>query len=311
MSFSTRVDNAKPISLDILQLNIGLVCNKTCSHCHLEAGPSRNELMSRETMRKAISMADMLKPRLVDITGGAPEMNPDIRWLIGELVQRGHPTQLRTNLTVLLLDTSLIGFFAQKGVKLVASLPCYEAAEVDSVRGEGTFQASIRVIKMLNEAGIGVNPDQELDLVFNPEADFLPPLQGKLEEEYQKRLREYYGVEFTNLITIANMPVGRFRKDLEKDGRLDAYMDLLKETFNQETLEALMCRHQVNINWNGEVYDCDFNLALRQPMSLDHVNINDPLFNIDALFKRDIVYGEHCYGCTAGQGISCGGALTG
>lgn len=262
-------------------------------------------------MERVVLLADELKPSLVDITGGAPEMNPDTRWLITELTDRGYHTQLRTNLTALLLDDSIIDFLAEKGVKLVASLPCYEAAEVDSVRGSGTFDTCIKVLRMLNAVGYGVDSRLELELVFNPEADFLPPPQGKLEETFHKRLRDDFGVEFTNLITIANMPVGRFGEDLEKSGRLDSYMELLKDSFNPDTVDALMCRHQVNVNWDGEVYDCDFNLALGLPMELEYGNINDTSFSIEALMNRMIVYGEHCYGCTAGQGSSCGGALTG
>lgn len=309
MPFIDQIKNAKPLSLDILQLNVGLLCNKTCSHCHLQAGPDRDELMDRSTMKNVIRIAKELKPSLVDITGGAPEMNPDIKWLIDTLSDQVEKIQLRTNLTALLIEKSFINFLTRHKVKLVASLPCYEAAEVDSIRGEGTFDECIRILKMLNQEGYGHESGLELDLVFNPESDFLPPPQEKLEETYHKRLWNDFGVTFSHLITITNMPVGRFRDELEKTGRLEKYMNLLHETYNPDTVDALMCRHQVNINWDGNVYDCDFNLALGLPTKIEYGNINDTNFNLDALLKRDIVYGEHCYGCTAGQGSSCSGAL--
>ena len=311
MGFSKKVEYAKPFSLNTLQVNVGLLCNKMCSHCHVKAGPDRKEIMNRDTMERVIWFADKIEPNLVDITGGAPEMNPNIRWLIRELFERGYKTQLRTNLTALLLDISFIGFLVQHRVKLVASLPCFEAAEVDSVRGDGTFNDCIRVLRKLNQSGYGIEDGLDLDLVFNPEADFLPPSQDKLEETFHERLRDDFGVRFTHLITIANMPIGRFREDLEKSGRLGNYMELLHETFNPDTVNALMCRKQVNVNWNGDVYDCDFNLALGLKMKLEHSNICDPEFDLGKLLKREIVYGEHCFGCTAGQGSSCNGALTG
>lgn len=300
-----------PVSLDTLQLNVGLRCNKECSHCHVGAGLDRVEEMCYETMVRVVKMADLMAPGLVDITGGAPELNPNIRRLISMLVEGGHRVQLRTNLTALLMDDSIIDFFAINGVKLVASLPCYEAAEVDSVRGDGTFNQSIHVLRLLNEAGYGVAGGLELDLVFNPEADFLPPPQSRLEETYRRRLREDFGVEFTHLITITNMPLGRFRENLIEAGRYDGYLGLLMDSFNPETTGALMCRHQLNVNWDGTVFDCDFNLALGLPMKLEVLNINDPDFDVEGLLYREIVYGEHCYGCTAGQGSSCSGALTG
>ena len=304
-------DTLEPVSLDILQLNVGLRCNKECSHCHVQAGPDRDEEMSLVTMVRVVELADQLPPSLVDITGGAPELNPNIRGLVSMLAEGGHSVQLRTNLTALLLDVSLIGFFAGYGVKLVASLPCYEAGEVDSVRGEGTFNRSIEVLRLLNETGYGVEPGLELDLVFNPEADFLSPPQGSLEETYHRKLLADFDVEFTHLITITNMPIGRFRENLKESGRYNDYMGLLTGSFNPMTLGGLMCRHQLNVDWDGTVYDCDFNLALGLPMKTEITNINDPEFDPLKLLDRKIVYGEHCFGCTAGQGSSCGGALTG
>lgn len=299
----------RPISLNILQVNVGLRCNKECNHCHLKAGPDRREEINLETMSRVVELADKIQPSLVDITGGAPEMNPNIRWLITELSKGEYKTQLRTNLTALLLDKSIIDFLVKFKVKLVASLPCYEAHEVDSVRGDGTFDKSIKVLNILNE--VGYSNKLELDLVYNPEKDFLPPNQKMLEEVYRKRLNEDYGIKFTNLITIANMPVGRFRENLEKEKKYKAYMKLLRDTFNPETISDLMCRHQVNVNWDGTIYDCDFNLACGLPMMIEKNNINDAEFDIEILLDRTIAYEEYCFGCAAGQGSSCSGALIG
>lgn len=300
----------KPISLEILQVNIGPLCNKTCTHCHLKAGPERTESMNRKTMIKLQALADRLEPRIIDITGGAPEMNPLLRWFVSELVNKGHSIQLRSNLTALLLDESLIDFLSSKKVKLVASLPCYIADEVDSVRGSYTFTESIKALQLLNAKGYCVEKGLELDLVYNPEADFLPPPQIELEKTYRRRLKNDHEVEFSHLISITNMPIGRFRDLLIKNGRLDSYMKLLRENYNPDTQDALMCRHQLEVNWEGELYDCDFNLALDLPMRLKHNNIHDPQFDISQLIKREIVYDEHCFGCAAGQGSSCSGALT-
>ena len=304
-------DSLVPVSLDTLQVNVGLRCNKECSHCHVQAGPDREEEMSLETFNRLVEITDSMSPKLVDITGGAPELNPYVREFISMLTGHGHRVQLRTNLTALLLDESFITFFVSNKVKLVASLPCYEAAEVDSVRGDGTFDDSILALRMLNEVGYGVEPHLELDLVFNPEADFLPPPQDKLEETFHRKLREDFGVEFTHLIVISNMPVGRFRENLVETGKFSGYMSLLRDSFNPETLIALMCRHQLNVNWDGTVYDCDFNLALGLPIITGIINVNNPDFDHEKLLDREIVLGDHCFGCTAGQGSSCSGALTG
>lgn len=303
-------DSLKPISLEIIQINVGLKCNKECTHCHLQAGPSRSEEMNLKTMKQIVELAGYFSPSLIDITGGAPEMNQNIKWLITGLKKGGHNIQVRTNLTALHIDDTLIDFLKENKVKLVASLPCYEESEVDSVRGLGTFNESIETLKILNKQGYGLKDDLELDLVFNPEADFLPPPQSKLEEIYHDRLSQDFGVEFTHLITITNMPIGRFKAKLEASKKYSDYMELLKNSYNPKTIESLMCRRQININWEGTMYDCDFNLALNIPIKAEVVNINNPKFEPDMLLKRDIVFGEHCFGCSAGQGSSCGGALT-
>ena len=308
--FQESCQSLDPLSIDIVQVNVGLKCNKECSHCHLEAGPDRTEIITKKTMENVESLISHVKPELVDITGGAPELNPDIKKFIKNLHDKGYNIQVRTNLTVLLDYEDFIKFYADNNVKLVASLPCYEAAEVDSVRGEGTFNDSIKALKKLNEAGYGKKPSLKLDLVFNPEGAFLPPPQGSLEETYHKKLKEDFDIGFNNLIAIANMPIGRFSQHLRSHNEFDEYMSLLKETYNPDTLIGLMCRHQINIAWDGTVYDCDFNLAMNLPMKIATTNINDSDFKIEEILERNIVIGKHCFGCTAGQGSSCGGALT-
>jgi radical SAM/Cys-rich protein len=300
-----------PSSLETVQLNIGLRCNKECNHCHVDAGIHRKETMDLETMKKSIDLINGINPKCVDITGGSPELFPYLKELIDILHDKGHKIQIRTNLTVLVENKELIEFFSTRKVRLVASLPCYEAAEVDSIRGNGTFKESIQVLKMINEMGYAKSPDLELNLVYNPEADFLPPNQSELEKIYRKRLREDFNIIFSSLITITNMPLGRFGKKLIETNSLSEYMKLLRDNFNPKTIDNLMCRSQVSINWEGNVYDCDFNLAQNLMMKTPLKNINDPNFDLWSLLKREIATDVHCFGCTAGQGSSCGGALIG
>ncbi len=296
--------------IETIQVNLGYLCNKECSHCHIRASPSRTEIMNESTIQSIIEHANNVKPRLVDITGGAPEMNPSLDKFVSELTKNGHKVQVRTNLTVLLdkKRDRIIQIYRENNVKLVASLPCYEAAEVDSVRGDGTFEDSITILKKLNKAGYGVEDRLQLDLVFNPEDAFLPPNQSNLEEVFKLRLKEDFGVVFNNLITITNMPVGRFEDKLREKGTLESYMAMLKETYNPKTLDGLMCRTQISVDYDGTLYDCDFNLANKMPI-LNKPNIKDPSLNLASLNNRIIVTGSHCFGCTAGEGSSCGGAL--
>jgi radical SAM/Cys-rich protein len=266
--------------------------------------------MNWETMQAIIRHANLLKPRLVDITGGAPEMNSHLGGFIGKLTKSGHPVQVRTNLTVLLEKEreSFVQIYRDNYVKLVASLPCYEDAEVDSVRGEGTFDDSVKMLRRLNTAGYGVDDRLQLDLVFNPEYAFLPPNQKQLEETFKNRLDEDFGVVFNNLITITNMPVGRFEEKLKTEGNMDSYIKLLRDGFNPNTLERLMCKTQISVDYDGTLFDCDFNLANKIPLK-NKPNINDPFIDLNKLKNRNIVTSLHCFGCTAGEGSSCGGAL--
>jgi len=318
--FETRIRQLTGTGLStrdvrVLQVNVGLRCNQRCTHCHVKASPRRTELMDRRTMREVVAVARKMRPHLVDITGGAPELNPDLRWLVTALRGDGHPVQVRTNLTVLLepgMD-GMMRFYKRSGVKLVASLPCYLRPEVDNVRGRGVFKRSLEALRRLNALGYGREPGLVLDLVFNPEKDFLPAPQAGLEREYREALGRL-GISFNGLLTITNMPAGRFLGQLRRKGRERAYMRLLKSAFNPATLDKLMCLSQIDVGWDGTVYDCDFNLARGLPARLPSGPAGRATiagYDVDRDARRAVVTGEHCFGCTAGAGSSCGGALQG
>lgn len=297
-------------SLDTIQVNIGLTCNLACHHCHVVSGPNRDERMTRDTLDHVLRIARLAGAHTIDITGGAPEMNPHFRRFITEARAAGHRVIVRTNLTIMLADgyTDLPEFFAQQGVHLVASLPCYLPDNVNQQRGRHVYEDSIDVIQKLNAVGYGTRDDLPLDLVYNPLGPTLPPAEAALEGDYRRVLGEDYRIAFTRLITITNMPIGRFRRDLQRDGQAADYEQLLRESFNPATVEPLMCRHQLHVSHDGTLHDCDFNYALNLPC--DHgVPTNIAAFDADALRHRRIVTGDHCFGCTAGAGSSCGGAL--
>ncbi len=315
MNFNQRIYHEtgsplKSVDIDTIQVNVGLVCNQQCVHCHVAASPKRKEVMSWEIMEKIIEAAQQVQCRQVDITGGAPELNPYFCRFIRSLHKKGFQVQVRTNLTVLLEKEmkSIPAFYRDHEIQLIASLPCYLEKNVDQQRGEGVYHGSIEALKFLNSYGYGIEPQLPLNLVYNPLGPMLPPNQTILENDYRRELKERYGIVFTHLLTLTNMPIGRFRSDLKKQNKDSEYMQLLEISFNPETIEGLMCRHQISVDWDGTLYDCDFNLALRWPVysSLpQHINQFDP----KKLRKRSIVTGEHCYGCTAGCGSSCSGAL--
>ena len=293
-----------------IQVNLGLVCNLSCRHCHVEASPHRNESMTWETMQSLLRLTEALPEARVDLTGGAPELNPNFRPLLDALLEQGHQVQVRTNLTVFFEagqgDTP--EFLADRGVHLVASLPCYLDDNVDKQRGGGVYKRSVAALRRLNSLGYGRQPRLPLNLVYNPGGAFLPPDQATLEDAYRRELRERFDVEFTRLLTITNMPMGRFLSDLQRDGQAEDYKHLLEDSFNQSTIDGLMCRHQICIAWDGTLSDCDFNSVLGLSLAGNlprHIDQLDP----SALEGRPIVTGEHCFGCTAGCGSSCGGAL--
>lgn len=309
--FDTRVGGAlKSADLDTLQVNVGLKCNQSCIHCHLDCSPAREELMSRETMDRVVAAADRVAPRLVDITGGAPELHPHLKSFVADLLAAGHAVQVRTNLSAMAEPGygDFPQFFADHGVGLVASMPCYLEENVARMRGDRCFTASIEVLKRLNGVGYGVEGGPTLDLVYNPGGPALPPGQECLEQAYKKEMRERYGVVFNRLLTITNLPIGRFMAELEEQGGAGEYMALLRDSFNPATVDGLMCRHQVNVGWDGRLYDCDFNQALSLPLESGVPGDVDRL-DTAALVHRRVVTGPHCFGCTAGAGSSCGGAL--
>ena len=296
--------------LEVVQVNVGLRCNLACSHCHLEAGPRRTEVMQWQTMEAVARLANAAGRPVVDITGGAPELNPHLRQFIEALRAAGHAVQVRTNLTVLMdpEQPDWARFYRDQRIKLVASLPCYLQQNVDQQRGSGAYLGSVEGLRRLNALGYGVDPELQLDLVYNPGGPFLPPEQSRLEQDYKRQLSEQHGVVFGRLLTIANMPLGRFGAQLRKVGQLDQYESLLRSSFNADTVPGLMCRHQISVAWDGTLYDCDFNLALGLPARTPYA-VHDPQLAPDELSGRSIVTAGHCFCCTAGSGSSCRGAL--
>jgi radical SAM/Cys-rich protein len=298
------------LEIETLQVNLGLRCNQQCTHCHLEASPHRSEMMEWPTMRLVLEAARSFGCKLIDLTGGAPELNPHFRRFVEALRRDGHPVQVRTNLTLLMEPglRELPGFFRDHRVQLVASLPCYLEENVRAQRGERVYEKSIEAIRHLNALGYGLEANLPLNLVYNPGGPFLPPPQSALEKDYRRELGSRFGIAFTRLFTITNMPLGRFRAELSRQSQEQNYLHLLRESFNQQTVAGLMCRHQISVGWDGTLYDCDFNLALGLPVNHgapDHIQS----FRPTDLMKRRIVTGEHCFACTAGSGSSCGGAL--
>ena len=299
--------------LETLQVNLGYKCNQACLHCHVNAGPTRKEMMERETVDTVLRFLDARRPRTLDLTGGAPELNQHFRFLVGEARRRGIDVIDRCNLTILEQPgfEDLADFLSDQGVKIVASLPCYLEDNVNRQRGDGVFETSIRALLRLNALGYGKpGSGKTLDLVYNPQGPSLPPGQAKLEEDYHRHLGENYGVHFNRLYTLTNMPIQRFGSTLISKGQFIGYMRLLKDAHLEANLEAVMCRSLLSVNWQGYVYDCDFNQMLDLPLKV----AGKPRAHLADLIGRDlegnaIVVRDHCFGCTAGQGSSCGGAL--
>ncbi len=291
------------------QANLGRRCNLNCNHCHLSASPQSTEVMTWEVMENIVRVIDSSGITRIDITGGAPEFNPNLRRFIDSLSETGIIIQLRTNLVALLepQQKSLAEYFSKKRVNLVASLPCYDEANVHAQRGDNVFECSIAALKLLNRLGYGTAKGPKLDLVYNPGGPFLPGKQGELEINYRHELRKRYGIVFNNLLTLTNMPIGRFKSMLSQSRQLADYLGLLQCAYRRENLSGLMCRSQVSIGWNGTLYDCDFNLALNSPSKVEKAHI--AFFNRHSFDNRLIVTGNHCFGCTAGAGSSCSGAL--
>ena len=317
-SFAQKVkDNGhatfRPSTLDIFQLNIGKLCNQTCAHCHVDAGPDKKvENMDRATLEKCLDIIIKYNIPKVDITGGAPEMNPHFRWFVEECYKAGKLVMNRCNLTIIKANpkyADLPQFFADNKVQVISSLPYYSKSRTDSQRGDGVFEDSIAALKILNEVGYGI-PGSGLDLhlVFNPSGAFLPGDQMTLEAEFKRQLKRKYDIEFNNLFAITNLPVARFLDYLIESDNYDAYMEELVNAFNPSTIDGLMCRNTISVSWDGYLYDCDFNQMLDLKIAHRRQHLDD--FDLEAISNRDIVLNQHCYGCTAGAGSSCGGEIT-
>jgi radical SAM/Cys-rich protein len=299
--------------LDTLQVNLGYRCNQACLHCHVNAGPTRREQMSRETVDEVIAFLRRSSVDTLDLTGGAPELNPHFRNLVETACGLGLRVIDRCNLTVLEEpgQETLAGFLARHGVEIVASMPCYSRDNVDSQRGAGVYDASINALRKLNALGYGRGDSGlHLNLMYNPTGPALPPSQQELEAAYRRELAEREGVVFDRLFVLANMPIQRFGSTLISRGQFDSYMQLLKSAFQMQNLETVMCRHLVSVDWLGYLYDCDFNQMLELPLSAAagrRQHIRD--LQAGTIAGQAVMVRDHCYGCTAGQGSSCGGAL--
>ena len=298
--------------ITVFQINVGKLCNQTCRHCHVDAGPDRPETMSLETAEHCMQALATTDIPTVDITGGAPELNPHFRWLVEQSRRLGRRVIDRCNLSVLLLPSQadLAEFLAHHRVDIIASLPSYRANQTDAQRGDGIFEKSLEALRLLNQLGYAQpNSGLTLNLVYNPVGAFLPPKQEAIEAQFKKELRVKYGIEFNHLYTITNMPISRFLEFLVDSGNYDQYMTRLANSFNAAAAAGVMCRHTLSVGWDGKLYDCDFNQMLELPVDHGapaHIRGFDPA----QLHRRRIVTGNHCYGCTAGSGSSCGGAVT-
>lgn len=296
--------------LKVLQLNLGKLCNQKCVHCHVGAGPDRTEQMSHSTVERVLHVLRNSEGiETVDITGGAPELNPDFKYLVRELRKMGKEIIDRCNLTVFFEkgQEETMAFLAEHEVRIIASMPCYLEENVNSQRGETVYEKSIKALKQLNESGYGMaNSKLQLDLVYNPGGATLPPEQKLLEADYKANLLKNFGIHFNRLLTITNMPINRFAEKLKNVGKLEAYCNLLANQFNPDAAERIMCLELVSIGWDGKIYDCDFNQALDIP-----IKNNQTIWDIEsyAMAEKEITFSNHCYGCTAGFGSSCKGAL--
>ncbi|MBL3599090.1 MAG: arsenosugar biosynthesis radical SAM protein ArsS [gamma proteobacterium endosymbiont of Lamellibrachia anaximandri] len=299
--------------LETLQVNLGLRCNLSCVHCHVNAGPNRTEEMSRETVEDVLAFLRKHRMKALDLTGGAPELNPNFCYLVEEATGMGVHVIDRCNLTVLEEEgqEQLADFLAYHRVEVVASLPCYLEENVDAQRGKGSYEASIRALQRLNGLGYGMTGNSLLlNLVYNPQGASLPPPQGPLETDYKRQLVERFNIIFNQLLTITNMPINRFGSLLQSKGEFQSYLQLLRDAHQPANIESVMCRHLISVDWQGRVYDCDFNQML--DIQLESGEVKRP--RLRDLINHDIdgwpiQVAEHCYGCTAGQGSSCGGAL--
>lgn len=309
---STGNGPLKSDGVQIMQINLGKMCNQACVHCHVDAGPDRKEIMSRRTLQDCLEVLKSYPFKTVDLTGGAPEMNPDFRWFVESVAELNISIIVRCNLTIILANpkfSDLPQFFAKHRVRVVSSLPHFAALRTDKQRGNGVFVKSIKALQLLNDAGYGKKgTNLHLDLVYNPSGAFLPADQVSLERDFKRKLKTRYGVSFNGLLAITNMPISRFLEFLVDTGNFEKYIDELVQAFNPSTLGGLMCRSMISVGWDGRLYDCDFN----QMLEIGLLNKSDAYvsnFDWSLLEKREIITGNHCFGCTAGAGSSCGGEI--
>ncbi|GAA4346176.1 arsenosugar biosynthesis radical SAM protein ArsS [Hymenobacter saemangeumensis] len=300
----------QPVAPAVLQINVGKMCNQVCKHCHVDAGPDRKEIMTRQTMQLCLDALASSDIATVDLTGGAPEMNPDFRWFVEEISKLGRKVLVRCNLTIIVANKKyydLPEFFKKHGVEVVSSLPFYSADKTDRQRGDGVFADSIKALKMLNAVGYG-QPDSGLvlNLVYNPAGAFLPAAQQGLELQFKRALLKDFGIVFNSLFAITNIPVSRYLDYLIESKNYAGYMEKLVNAFNPVAAAGVMCRNTISVSWDGYLYDCDFNQMLDLQVASPTRHIRD--FDLEALSRRTIVVNQHCYGCTAGSGSSCGGA---
>lgn len=296
--------------VEVLQVNVGKLCNQTCAHCHVDAGPDRREVMTRETAEKVIELLRRHPIATLDITGGAPELNPNFRWMVEQARSLGRHVIDRCNLTILLTapHADLVSFLAANQVEVIASLPSFRSAGTDTQRGAGVFEKSMEAMRRLNDVGYGRGDGLVLNLVHNPVGAFLPGNQCSLERDYRRELAERHGVVFDHLYTITNMPISRFLEYLERTGNLQGYVDLLVRSFNPGAVNGLMCRSMLSVGWDGRLFDCDFNQMLDMTVNSGAPDTLDRLLATGEL-RRHVRTARHCFGCTAGAGSSCGGAL--
>jgi radical SAM/Cys-rich protein len=311
-SFYEKAGSLSPTGIDVLQINIGKLCNQTCLHCHVDAGPDKKrENMDKATLEKCLHIIKNHNIKTVDITGGAPEMNPHFRWFVEESHSAGVKIMNRCNLTIIESNpkyADLPEFFAKNDVQVISSLPYFTKLRTDSQRGDGVFEDSIKALKKLNAVGYGVDGSGlTLDLVYNPSGAFLPGDQSSLEAEFKRQMKTRYDIHFNQLFVITNLPISRFLDYLIQSGNYENYMEELVTAYNPATLSGLMCRYTLSVSWDGYLYDCDFNQMLDLKIKGPANHIDN--FDYDTLMDRNIIVNQHCYGCTAGAGSSCGGAI--
>lgn len=303
----------RPSQIEILQINVGYMCNQVCAHCHVDAGPDRKEIMTIETMQQILEVLKTSQINTLDLTGGAPEMNPNFRWFVEEASKIGIKDFIvRSNLTIILANKQyhdLPKFFAKHNIHVISSLPYYKKEKTDKQRGDGVFDKSIQALQMLNKVGYGKqNSNLKLDLVYNPSGAFLPTDQMALQNDFKKALKEDFDIDFNSLFAITNLPISRFLDYLINSDNYEDYMYTLVEAYNPKAVENVMCRNTISVSWDGDLYDCDFNQMLGLKVATSEKHISQ--FNEEKLNNRNIIISQHCYGCTAGAGSSCQGTVT-